>query len=63
MRSFTDKIALQHLVNAYLQETGNGRFIPIAEQSQQLQNQSQGNTVLCIPLQTVSGFYMRHLPM
>lgn len=56
MRSFTDKIALQHLVNAYLQETGNGRFIPIAEQSQQLQNQSQGNTVLCIPLQTVSGF-------
>ena len=46
MRSFTDKIALQHLVNAYLQETGNGRFIPIAEQSQQLQNQSQGNTVL-----------------
>ncbi|PSD37281.1 IucA/IucC family protein [Acinetobacter radioresistens] len=56
MRSFTDKIALQHLVNAYLQETGNGRFIPSAEQSQQLQNQSQGNTVLCIPLQTVSGF-------
>lgn len=56
MKSVTDKIALQHLINAYLQETGNGRFIPVAEQSQQLQKQSQGNTVLCIPLQNVSGF-------
>lgn len=56
MKSVTDKIALQHLINAYLQETGNGRFIPIANQSQQLQKQSQGNTVLCIPLQAVSGF-------
>lgn len=56
MKSVTDKIALQHLINAYLQETGNGRFIPIANQSQQLQKQSQGNTVLCIPLQNVSGF-------
>lgn len=37
MKSVTDKIALQHLINAYLQETGNGRFIPIANQSQQLQ--------------------------
>ncbi|MBA4068353.1 MAG: siderophore biosynthesis protein [Acinetobacter sp.] len=56
MKSVTDKIALQHLINAYLQETGNGRFIPVAEQSQHLQKQSQGNTVLCIPLQNVSGF-------
>ena len=56
MRSVTDQIALQHLVNAYLQETGNGRLIPFTEQSQQLQNLSQGNTVLCIPLQTISGF-------
>jgi len=56
MKSVTDKIALQHLVNAYLQETGNGCFIPIAEQSQQLQDQSQGKPLLCIPLQTVSGF-------
>lgn len=56
MKSVTDKIALQHLVNSYLQETGNGRFIPIAEQSPQLQHQSQGNTVLCIPLQSLSGY-------
>lgn len=46
MKSVTDKIALQHLINSYLQETGNGRFIALAEQSQQLQNQSQRKTVL-----------------
>ena len=32
MKSITDKIALQHLINSYLQETGNGHLIPVAEQ-------------------------------
>ena len=34
MKSITDKIALQHLINAYLQETGQGFFIEPNQQTQ-----------------------------
>lgn len=56
MKSITDQIALQHLINSYLQETGNGYFISVAEQPQQLQEKSQGKVLVCIPLDTIAGY-------
>ena len=56
MKSITDKIALQHLINSYLQETGNGYLIPVAEQSQHLREQSRGKVLVCVPLDSIAGY-------
>ena len=53
MKSITDKIALQNLINSYLQETGQGRFIPPTEQSASLLKKSRGLPVLSIVLHTL----------
>ena len=53
MKSITDKIALQNLINSYFQETGQGRFIPPTEQSASLLKKSRGLPVLSIVLHTL----------
>ena len=56
MRSITNKIALQHLVNSYLQETGHGRFLSLTEQSPHLTDRGKGKVLLSIPLHAINGF-------
>lgn len=55
MTTITDKIALQHLMNSYLQETGNGCFIDVKHQTEQVRKKSQGYTVLQIPIPSMDG--------
>ncbi len=55
MKSITDKIALQHLINAYLQETGQGLFLDPNQQTQDLIQKSDGNTVVKIPIKSIQG--------
>ncbi|WP_111895339.1 IucA/IucC family protein [Acinetobacter sp. MB5] len=50
MKSTTDRIALQHLINSYFQETGYGHIISVVEQSQAHRIKSDHSPILRIPL-------------
>lgn len=53
MKLITDKIALQHLLNAYLQETGEGLYIPSAKQTPSQQYKSKNAPLICIYLKAL----------
>lgn len=55
IKTVIDKIALQHLINSYLQETGNGCFLSFIEQSPYLQSKSKGRTLVCLTLKSING--------
>ena len=56
MSIITDKIALQHLINSYLQETGDGCFIDVSHQTENIRNKSNGYTVLKISIPSINGY-------
>ena len=53
MHSLANRLALQHFVNAYTQETGKGHLLHKSQQSLQLQTFSQGLTLLSIPITSI----------
>ena len=53
MHSLANRLAIQHFVNAYTQETGKGHLLHKSQQSLQLQTFSQGLTLLSIPITSI----------
>ena len=53
MQSLANRLAIQHFVNAYTQETGKGNLLNKNQQSPQQQAFSQGLTLLSIPIQSI----------
>jgi siderophore synthetase component len=53
MQSLANRLAIQHFVNAYTQETGKGHLLNKNQQSPQQQAFSQGLTLLSIPIHSI----------
>ena len=53
MQSLANRLAIQHFVNAYTQETGKGHLLNKNQQSPQQQGFSQGLTLLSIPIHSI----------
>jgi siderophore synthetase component len=53
MQSLANRLAIQHFVNAYTQETGKGHLLNKTQQSPQQQAFSQGLTLLSIPINSI----------
>ena len=53
MQSLANRLAIQHFVNAYTQETGKGHLLNKTQQSPQQQAFSQGLTLLSLPLSLI----------
>lgn len=53
MQSLANRLAIQHFVNAYTQETGKGHLLNKNQQSPQQQAFSQGLTLLTIPIHSI----------
>src|SRR5690606_3117631 len=53
MKELANRLAMQHLVNAYSQETGKGILLEKYQQNSSQLTFSQGLTLLCIPLDCI----------
>ncbi|WDZ52775.1 IucA/IucC family protein [Acinetobacter vivianii] len=53
MQSLANRLAIQHFVNAYTQETGKGHLLNKNQQSPQQHAFSQGLTLLTIPIHSI----------
>lgn len=53
MQSLANRLAMQHFVNAYTQETGKGHLLDKTQQNPQQQAFSQGLTLLSITLRSI----------
>lgn len=53
MQSLANRLAIQHFVNAYTQETGKGHLLNKTQQTPQQKAFSQGLTLLSIPINSI----------
>jgi len=61
MQSLANRLAIQHFVNAYTQETGKGHLLNKNQQSPQQQAFSQGLTLLSVPIHSIQAQRNFHL--
>ena len=54
MKELANRLAMQHLVNAYTQETGKGHLLENFQQNSPQQAFSQGLTLLVIPVESLN---------
>jgi hypothetical protein len=53
MQSLANRLAIQHFVNAYTQETGKGYLLHKNQQTSTQQAFSQGLTLLILPIHSI----------
>ena len=56
MQQLANRLAMQHFVNAYTQETGKGHLLNNDQQNSQQQAFSQGLTLLFIPIHSIQAY-------